>query len=260
MQRHHQLFQRCITSALTNAIDRALQLPGAIFDGLEEVGHGQTQVVMAMHGDHRLADVGHVGIDASNQGTKFSGRGVADRVGNVDRGGTSLDGRFDHLIHELGIAAPGVLTGKLHVVHQGAGIGHHLRNDLQHLSATLAQLVLEVNVAGGEKGMDALVGSRCHRISAGFDVAARGASQATNHRSIGATNLASNGLHRIKVTGTGKGKPSLDDVDAQAGQLLSDGQLFIQIQAGPRRLLPIPEGGVENQHPARVARHTSYAD
>ena len=41
MQRHHQFFQRRITSTLTDPIDGALQLPSAIFDGLEKVGHSQ---------------------------------------------------------------------------------------------------------------------------------------------------------------------------------------------------------------------------
>ena len=260
MQRHHKLFQRGIAGTLTDAIDGALELPCTIFDSFQEVGHGQAQVVVAMHGDHRLADVGHMGVDAGDQGTKFSGCGVAHRVGNIDRGGPSRNRRFDHLVHEFGIAAPGVLAGELHVFHQGAGIGHHLWNDLQHLGAALAQLVLQVNVAGGQKGVNALARGRCHGIGASFDVAACGTGQAANHGAIGAANLAGNGLHRIEVARARERKSGLDDVDAQAGQLLSNGQLFIQIQAGPRRLFPIPEGGVEDQHPARVARHTSYAD
>ena len=117
-----------------------------------------------------------------------------------------------------------------------------------------------MNVAGGQKGVDALVSSWCHCIRTGFDIAAGCPGQPTDHRAIWATNLAGNGLHRIEITGAGKRKARLNDVDAQTSQLLSNGQLFIQVEAGPRRLFPIPEGGVEDQHPARVARHTSYAD
>ena len=58
-QRHHDFFQRAVAGPLADAVDRALDLAGAVFDGRQAVGHGQAQVVVAVDADHRLVDVRH---------------------------------------------------------------------------------------------------------------------------------------------------------------------------------------------------------
>ena len=158
-------------------------------------------------------------------------------------------------MHELRIAAAGVFAGKFHVVHQRAGVGHHLGGDRQHLGAALAQLVLEMDVAGGNKGMDAPLSSGRHRISAGLDVASSGPSQAANHRPFCRANGFGNALHGIEIASACKGEAGFNDVDAKAGQLLGDRQLLLQVQAGARRLLAIAQGGVEDQDAAGIAGH-----
>jgi hypothetical protein len=62
-------------------------------------------------------------------------------------------------------------------------------------------------------------------------------------------------LHGVEVAWAGEGKTGLDDVHPQAGQLLGDRQLLLQVEAGARRLLAVAQGGVEDQHPAGVAGH-----
>ena len=213
---------------------------------------------MAVNRDDRLIDVGDMAIDPIDQGTEFRRRGVADGIRDVDRGGPGSNRRLDHLIHELRIGAAGVLAGELDVFHEGAGVGHQVAGDAQHLSATLAELVLEVDVARGNKGVDAAIGGRRHRIGAGLDVALGRPGQATDHRSIGRTHTGGDALHRIEVTRTRERKTRLDDVDAKPGQLLGDRQLLLQVEAGPRGLLPITQGGVEDQYPAGIAGHGGY--
>ena len=208
-----------------------------------------------MHRDHRLIDIGHMLIDAFDQGTKFSGGGVAHRVGDVDRAGTRGDRRLNHRIEEFGIGAAGVLTGKLHVLDEGAGIGHHLAGNLQHLAAAFAQFVLEVDVAGGNEGVDAAPHGWRHGIGAGLDVALGGPGQAADHRAIGRADAAGNALHGVEITGAGKGEARFDDVHLEAGQLLGDRQLFFEVEAGARGLLPIAQGGIEDQYPAGIAGH-----
>ena len=197
-------------------------------------------------------------VDPIDQGAEFRWGRVADGVRDVDRGGPGGNRRLDHLVHELRIGAAGVLAGELDVLHQGAGVGHHLTGDAQHLSTALAELVLEVDVAGGDKGVDAAMGGRRHRIGAGLDVALGRPGQATDHRSIGRTHTGGDALHRIEITGTRERKTRLDDVDAKPGQLLGDRQLLLQVEAGPRGLLPITQGGVEDQYPAGIAGHGGY--
>ena len=61
---------------------------------------------------------------------EFIRRGVADRIGDVERGRAGLDGRFQHLVQEFRIAAPGVFRAELDIRAQAAGIGHHLGDPL----------------------------------------------------------------------------------------------------------------------------------
>ena len=255
VQRHHQLLQRGVAGSLTDAVDRALQLASAVLHRLQEVGHRQAQVVVAVHRDHGLIDIGHVGVDAGNQLAELRRRGIAHRVGDVDRGGTGPDRRFDHLIHELRITAAGVLAGELHVVHQGAGVIHHLGGDRQHLGAGLAQLVLQVDVAGGDEGVDAPIGRGRHRIGTGLDVTGRRPRQAADGGALRRAHALGDALHGSEVARAGKGEAGLDDVHPQAGQLLGDRLLLLQVEAGTGRLLAVAQGGVEDQHPAGVAGH-----
>ena len=114
-QGHDDLFQRAVAGPLAQAVDRALDLPGAGLDGGQAVGHGHAQVVVAMDADHGLVDVGHAVAERLDDVVHVAGRGVAHRVGNVDRRGPGGDGRFDHLAEEIGLGAGGVLGRELDV-------------------------------------------------------------------------------------------------------------------------------------------------
>ena len=118
MHGHNQFLKGGIPSPLADAVDGALELAGTVLHRLKEVRHRQAQIVMAMNGEHRIADVGNMAIDAGDQLTEFTGRGVADGVWNVDRGGAGSDGRFDHRVKEHWIAATSILTGEFNVIDQ----------------------------------------------------------------------------------------------------------------------------------------------
>ena len=259
MQGHDQLLEGGIAGPLADAVDRALELPRAVLDGLKKVGHRQPEVVVAMHRDHRPVDAGDVGIDAGDEGAEFSRGGIADGVWDVDRGSPRLDGDLDHLVHEVRIAAAGVFTRELDVVDEGAGIGHHLARDRQHVGTALAELVFEVDVAGGDERVDAMAGRRGHRLGAGLDVTGGGPGQTADHRTIGRAHLGGDALHGLEIAAAGKRKTRFDDIDLQAGELLGDRQLLVEVQAGPGRLLTIPQGGVKDQHPSWILRHGSSA-
>ena len=81
----------------------------------QAVGHGQPQVVVAVHADHGLVDVRHALAERADHVAHVGRRGVADRVGNVDRRGAGVDGRFDHLAQEIELGARGVLGRELDV-------------------------------------------------------------------------------------------------------------------------------------------------
>ena len=115
--------------------------------------------------------------------------------------------------------------------------------------------MLQVDVAGGDEGVDAAAGGGSHRLGAGPDVAGGGAGQAADHRALGGADGGGDALDGVEVTAAGKGEAGLNDVDPEAGELLGDGELLLQIQAGAGRLLAIAEGGVEDQNPTGIARH-----
>ena len=255
MQGHHQFLEGGVAGPLTDAIDGALQLAGSVLHRFQEVGHGQTEIVVTMNGKDRLADVRHMAVDPRDQGTEFRGGGVADRVGDVDGAGPRCDGRLNHLIQKFRIAATGVLTGELDVIHEGAGVGHHVGHDGQHLTAALAQFVLEMDVAGGNEGVDAPPWRRRHGISTGLDVRFGRTGQSTDHWTVLTANLLGNALNSGEISGAGKGEPRFDDVDSKTGQLLGNRQLLLKIETGPRGLLTIPEGGVEDQDATGIFGH-----
>ena len=68
----------------------------------------------------------HVLLQVRDHLVELLGHGVADRVGDVDRGRAGLDRRLDHLAQELGLGARGVLRRELDVVTEAARVLHAL--------------------------------------------------------------------------------------------------------------------------------------
>ena len=111
MQRHDHFFQGGVAGALADAVDGDF-LPGAPgMDASQGVGGGQTQVVVAVHRDDAVFDAGCVRHDTGDQSAKFVRRGVADRIGNVQGGGASLDGDCQDFIQEFWIGRDRRLQG-----------------------------------------------------------------------------------------------------------------------------------------------------
>src|SRR5207244_2234983 len=61
-----------------------------------------------------------------------------------------------------------------------------------------------------------------------------------------AVHLAGDGLHRLEVARRRDRKTRLDHVDAEILERVRDLQLLGQVHAGPRRLLAVPQRGVED--------------
>ncbi len=110
-----------VAGALADAVDGALDLAGSALDAGEGVGYGHAEVVVAVGRENDVFDARHLGFDGAEDGLVLGWRGVTDGVGDVDGGGTGLDGDGDHLEEELGVGAGAVLGGELDVVDEGAG-------------------------------------------------------------------------------------------------------------------------------------------
>ena len=110
-QRHHDLLERRVAGALAEAVDRHLDLAGAGLDRGERVGRREPEVVVAVDADRgRVADEVD---DPADERAELARDGVADGVGDVDRGRAGLDDRLVDLEQEVVVGARGVLGAEL---------------------------------------------------------------------------------------------------------------------------------------------------
>ncbi len=164
LQRHDDLFQRRIAGALADAVDRALDLPGAGLDAGQRIGDREAEVVVAMDREHGLVGARHAVAHVAEHGRIFSRRRVTHRVGQVDRGRAGADRGFDAAAQIVERRAGGVHGRPFHVLDEAAGLRHRAGDDLQHLGFGLAHLMREVDGRGRHEGMDA--GRRAWRTAA----------------------------------------------------------------------------------------------
>src|SRR6266702_1295538 len=231
------LRERGVARALADAVDADLDLAHAGAHRGQRVRRGQAQVVVAVRGEDVVA--GDLFADAPDHVREAPRHGVADRVRDVQRGGAGVHRHLDDLEQELHRRPGGVLRAELDVVAQLAGAGHRGLGRLQHLVGAHAQHVLHVAGAGRQEHVDARALCVLDRLEAALDVAEAGARQPGDGRPLdGPGDLA----HRLEVALAGHGKAGLDDVDAQARELLGDLQLGLGVQVDARRLLAVPQG------------------
>ena len=143
VQTHDDLFDGGVAGPFADAVDAALHLACAEFHGDQAVGHGQAQIVVAVHAERYVLDAGDVGLNVFQQLAEPGGRwdGVAHGVGDVDGGGPGLDHLFQHVEQVLGVGPGGVHGRELYVVAVALGPLHALYGHLQDIFPVLAQLV-----------------------------------------------------------------------------------------------------------------------
>src|SRR6202040_605400 len=115
------LFECGVAGALADAVDGALGLTGSSLNAREGVGDGHAQVVVAVGGEDDVVNAGDLCEEHAEGGGVLVGSGVAHGVGDVDGGGSGLNGDGDDLDEKVGVGAGGILGGELDVVGEGAG-------------------------------------------------------------------------------------------------------------------------------------------
>ena len=201
VERHDQLLQRGVAGPLPDAVDRDLHLAGPVLHRGQGVGHGQPQVVVAVHGEHRLVHAGHPFPDAPDELAELRGDGVAHRVGDVDGGGPGPDDLLDQAAQEVELAAAGVLGAELHLVRPLAGVAHGPHGHLHHLVGLLLELVLHVDRRAGQEGVDAAPLGRAEGLGGRLQVLLHAAGQRGDGRALDllgdqAAGLAAGGARR----------------------------------------------------------------
>jgi hypothetical protein len=236
------LFEGSVAGTLADAVDGALDLSGSALDAGERVGYGHAEVVVAVGGEDDVFDAGHLGEEHAEGGGVLVGRGVTDGVGDVDGGGSGLDGDGDDLDEEVGVGAGGVLGGELDVVGEGAGEADGFGGLMEGLGAGDLELGFEVEVGGGEEGVDAGFIGRLDCMGGGFDVLALSTGERGD---AGAADLAGDSADGVGVALAGDGEAGFEDVDAEGRELMGHAELFVVVHGAAGRLFAVAEGGVE---------------
>src|SRR5690554_2621759 len=106
-----------------------------------------------------------------------------------------------------------------------------------------AQLVLHVNRASSDKGMNTAIGGILQRFGSTVDVGGFGACQGTDGR---LPDGVGNGFDCFEITLTGDSKTGFDHVYLEALKGSGDTQFLVAVHGGAGALLAVTQGGVKN--------------
>ena len=180
---------------------------------------------------------------------KLVRHGIAHGIRQIDRSGTGVDGGLEDLAQKITVAAGAVLGGEFHIVRVAAGMTHRFHGGGQDFFAAHLELVLQVDVGGGDKGVDPGMGGMLDRSPGPVDIRLRSAGQARDLRLFQGLG---DGGHGFEVPIRCGWKSRLDDVDAQFFKLLGQTQFFSRVHTGARRLLAVAQRRVEDNHAVRI--------
>jgi hypothetical protein len=195
-QQHHDLLERGVAGPLAEAVDRALDLATALAEAGERVGHREPEVVMAVHRGVDVGQPGHESIELAPHGGVLVRHRVADRVGHVDRRRALVECDLQHLGGELELRAGGVHRRELDVVAVLLGVRDGGAGLALHVLAGGLKLVLDVDVAGRDEGVDPGPLGVLDRVPGRVDVLEAGASEAADD---GPVDLAGDCLDGLEV-------------------------------------------------------------
>ncbi len=249
---HHEFFQGRVARTLAEAVDRALDLPGARFDTGQAVRDGEAEVVVTVGRDDSLVDIGDVVLERLDDIEEMTGGGVADRVWDVDRRGSRFDRPFDDFAEEVEFGASSVFGRELDVGRRDIGPGGHLVDGVFHHLDRLPEdfflrhleLVLPVDGGRGEEHVHADVLGVFEGVPGPVDILDTTAGESADGRLV--AELLSNFLNRFEVAGGGDGEAGLDHVDAHLDEGFGDFHFLRRGHRAAGGLLAVAEGGVED--------------
>ncbi len=174
IERHDDLFQGGVARPLSDAVDRALHLPRPGLDRRQRVCHGQAEIVVAVDADHGSVDIGYLLEEGRDKIMKFEGGGVAHCVGDINRRRSGGDSCLDNAAEKVMVAAKGILGGEFDIGEVTAGVLHRRRCRLKNLFAAQAQLMLKVDIRGGDEGVNPRRFGLPDRLPGAVDIARLG--------------------------------------------------------------------------------------
>ncbi len=251
-QRHHDFLQRCIASALAQAIQRALHLSRALGNRRKGIGNRQPQVVMAVNGKNRLVTIGNPFDQTPDERAELLGNVIADGIGNVDGASARLDHGLHDATQEVRFRTPGIFRRKLHIIRILTGMTHGPYGLLHYLVGLQTEFALHMDRRCRDERMDTTTGSGPQRFGRPIDIFTLGTGQRADDT---LAHRLGNRTHRSEVIRTGNRKTRLDDIHTQAFQRARDAQLLLTGHRRTRTLFTIPQRRVENHQMGNRGSH-----
>ena len=97
-----------VAGPLTDAVDGAFHLTRSRQYTGQGIGHCQTQIIVAMGGKGHLVCVRNSVAQHGDDVEEFLRRGIAHRVGHIDRGGAGMDRHFHASAQKIRHRAGGI--------------------------------------------------------------------------------------------------------------------------------------------------------
>ena len=120
-----------------------------------------------------------------------------------------------------------------------------LCDGIEHLFAAHPQLVFQMQIRGGNEGVDARCFRGFHGGGGALDVMPLTPRQ---RRDGTALHRACDGLHGVEIIRAGSGEAGFDHVHAQLGKLLGKEELLRRGHRAAGRLFAVTQGGVEDAY------------
>ena len=245
LHRHHDFFERGIACPLADAVDRAFDLPSARTHSGKRICDGHAEIVMAVDGKDRLIRVWHALAQHRDQREILLRHRVADRVRNVDRGGSALDRGLDAPAKEVLLGARAVLGRPLYVLDMIARPRHLVDDHFVDLVRLLLKLPLHMHGRGRKEGMDARPPCMFHGLCATIDVLRTRPGKSRDH---GVLRTLRNLGDRFEIALRGNREPGFDDIDAHLVEKLGNFDLLFEGHGRAGALLAVAQRRVENTH------------
>ncbi len=241
---HDQFFEGAVAGTLTDTVDGAFHLACASLHGRQRVGHRKTEIIVAVHRDRRLVDIGHIVAQIGNDLKKFRWNGIADRIGDIDDSRTGVNDRLNHLCQKWKPGAYRILSRKFDIVGIFLGSLDGFDRSGQDLILIHLQLVLHMDIGSRDEGVDtaALLGV-LQRFPGTVDVFVVGTAETCDLRTL---DRLRDFFDSFKITIGSNREARFDDVDIQTLELVGNPELLFNIHAGARRLFSVTQGCIEN--------------
>mmetsp|Transcript_5921 Transcript_5921/g.17816 ORF Transcript_5921/g.17816 Transcript_5921/m.17816 type:complete len:424 (-) Transcript_5921:236-1507(-) len=256
--RHGNLLQRRVACSLPDAVDRALELPGAVLGAGQAVRRREAQVVLAVGREDDTLYALHVRSQFRDELPELERQVPTSGVRDVQRRGPRLDDLPQDPVQELGPGSASVFGAELNVVAaQALEVLHGVHRVLHDLVLRHPQLVLHVDVRRSDERVHPRKRSALHRVPGRVQVSLYRSGESTNHWDVAiilglSPHRIRDQLHGLEVVRRGPREPCLDDIHPELGQLPRDLNLLVDGQSRARGLLAVPERRVEYPHVVRV--------